>query len=886
MSEFFLAIVNMSISASWIVLAVLLLRLLLKKAPKWITVLLWGIVAVRLICPFTIESVMSLIPSAETISPEIMMDATPEINSGIPILNNTINPVISESFAPDPAASANPLQILIPLLSVIWVVGISGMLVYIVVSYFKVKRKIGTAVLLRDNIFQSENVVSPFVLGFFKPKIYLPFNMYEQDTEHVVAHEQAHICRKDHWWKPFGFLLLALHWFNPLMWLGYVLLCRDIELACDEKVIKELNTEQKADYSQALLTCSVNRRMIAACPLAFGEVGVKNRVKTVLNYKKPAFWIIAIAIVASIVVAVCFLTNPKTTIDDELSVFLDTQIASHHSGYKTDIANDNFIAVHHKVLGVDKTSNKTIVYLWVMYREYSFDNGEIKLEVGAHVPTVITAKHTGEHGHYELVEYWEPHDGELFESDIKDKFPVHLHAKALDSQLYVNEQIAFCENAAKEYFSSINNQRTGFEGVYVTLESHNTDEGGQTYFNIVWHNETNSEVTYGEGFSIEQKIGAEWKEAEFNDEEFFNMYGILLEPQSTKRKTYITEHYDLSKVGTYRILLPFSVKDGDNYIQYKTWAVFNIEDLINKPPMMTVSCRKASVNAWLGTYSWTYKNYEDGTAQSTNADSSHPLTRIDEIPTLNILPTTISSIDPRLATVQFAIAPDKIEVKCYKVDEKNTNSGKVIPVEGTSFKLKDGKYLYEVIVEWTKSEQYSGKAYYAFQAADADLEIVDINGVMSTDTNLTSAISSVLNEKYNKAGKPDGLIHIENYYLLAHETASGTPLKGNSGHMEIANVYLLVYHMKYSVNGEHLEEHEGDFVPTAITFAINKNGEYTLDDYWTPQTGTNYEKDVRNKFPGSSAAEALNTEKYAEDLIKENWRLANEYFSQIKNTSS
>jgi len=181
MSEFFLTIVNMSISASWIVLAVFLLRLLLKKAPKWITVLLWGIVAVRLICPFTIESVMSLIPSAETISPEIMMDATPEINSGIPVFNNFVNPVISESFAPDPVTSANPLQILIPVLSIIWFVGIVGMLLYTAISYFRVKRKIGTAVLLRDNVFQSENVVSPFVLGIVNPKIYLPFNMNEQD---------------------------------------------------------------------------------------------------------------------------------------------------------------------------------------------------------------------------------------------------------------------------------------------------------------------------------------------------------------------------------------------------------------------------------------------------------------------------------------------------------------------------------------------------------------------------------------------------------------------------------------------------------------------------------------------------------------------------------
>ena len=312
MSAFFLTIVNMSISASWLVLAVLLLRLLLKKAPKWITVLLWGIVAVKLICPFSAESVMSLIPSAETISPEIMTDGTPEIHSGIPVINSVMNPIISESFASDPAVSANPLQIWIPVLSFIWIAGIAGMLFYTTISCFRVKRKIDTAVLLRDNIFQSENVVSPFVFGIIKPKIYLPFHIDEKNAEYVIAHEQAHIRRKDHLWKPLGFLILALHWFNPLLWLGYILFCRDVEFACDEKVIRELNTEQKADYSQALLTCSVNKRMIAACPLAFGEADVKNRVKTVLNYKKPAFWIIVVGIIASAVVAVCFLTNPTS----------------------------------------------------------------------------------------------------------------------------------------------------------------------------------------------------------------------------------------------------------------------------------------------------------------------------------------------------------------------------------------------------------------------------------------------------------------------------------------------------------------------------------------------------------------------------------------------
>ena len=311
MSEIFLKIINMSISASYIVLAVLLLRLLLKKAPKWITVVLWGIVAVRLVCPFSIESVLSLIPSSEVVSPDIMMDKTPEINTGIPIINQVINPVISGSFTPDPGTSANPLQLWIPTFAVIWIIGMVALLIYTVISYAKVKRKIGTAVFLRDNIYQSENVVSPFVLGIIKPKIYLPFDMNEKDMEHVVAHEMAHVRRKDHLSKPLGFILLTLHWFNPLMWLGYVLLCRDIELACDEKVIGELDHHARADYSETLLTCSVNRRMIAACPLAFGEVGVKDRVKSVLGYKKPAFWIIIAAIVACVVVAVCFLTNPK-----------------------------------------------------------------------------------------------------------------------------------------------------------------------------------------------------------------------------------------------------------------------------------------------------------------------------------------------------------------------------------------------------------------------------------------------------------------------------------------------------------------------------------------------------------------------------------------------
>ena len=311
MNELFLKIINMSISASWLVLAVLILRFVLKKAPKWINVLLWGIVAIRLICPFSFESTLSLIPSAETIPLNIGMDTTPTINSGISAINNAVNPIISQSNTPMAGASVNPLQITIGIYEYIWIFGMIALALYTAISYWRLRRKVDTAVRYKDNIFQSENVSFPFVLGIIKPRIYLPFKMNGQYLEYVVAHEQAHICRKDHWWKPLGFLLLMIHWFNPLMWLAYVLLCRDIELACDEKVIKELGNEQRGDYTQALVACSVNRRMIAACPLAFGEVSVKERVKSVMNYKKPAFWVIIISVIVCVGVAVCFLTNPK-----------------------------------------------------------------------------------------------------------------------------------------------------------------------------------------------------------------------------------------------------------------------------------------------------------------------------------------------------------------------------------------------------------------------------------------------------------------------------------------------------------------------------------------------------------------------------------------------
>lgn len=312
MDKLFLELLNLSIAASWLILVVLLLRPLLKRAPRAIVCALWLLVGLRLALPFSVESVLSLIPSRETVSPEMVHAAQPMIDSGVKILDRAVNPVIVESFAPSPAESVNPLQVLNFIGGCVWLMGLVLMLGYSAVSYLRLRLRVREAVLVEKGVRQGQCVASPFVLGFFRPCIYLPVGLAAADRPMVLAHERAHIRRGDHWVKALGFLLLAVYWFNPLVWLSYVLLCRDIELACDEKVLKELGQGVKKRYSMALLHCSTSHRAVAACPLAFGEVGVKTRIKSVLRYKKPAFWVTVTALILCLVVAVCFLTDPVT----------------------------------------------------------------------------------------------------------------------------------------------------------------------------------------------------------------------------------------------------------------------------------------------------------------------------------------------------------------------------------------------------------------------------------------------------------------------------------------------------------------------------------------------------------------------------------------------
>lgn len=310
MAEIFQKALNMSIAAGWLILAVIALRLLLRRAPKRFRLLLWAVVGLRLALPWSIESALSLIPSAQTLPEGIMLERAPVLDTGISSLNGAINPGFTAAFTPELGASANPLQVLLPIAAALWMLGAAAMLLWALVSWLRLRKRVREAVRLEGNVYECE-IASPFVLGLFRPRIYLPFSLENGERELVLAHERAHITAGDHIIKPLGWLLLAAHWYNPLVWLAYALFCRDIELACDERVVRGLSLSDRADYSQALLDLSRPRGGVRACPLAFGESSVKGRVKSVLSYKKPAFWLVLLAVVVCVGAAVCFLTDPK-----------------------------------------------------------------------------------------------------------------------------------------------------------------------------------------------------------------------------------------------------------------------------------------------------------------------------------------------------------------------------------------------------------------------------------------------------------------------------------------------------------------------------------------------------------------------------------------------
>lgn len=310
MADLFLQLVNKSITAGWLILAVVLLRFLMKKTPRWIYCLMWGVVGLRLVMPFSVESVLSLIPSAQTLPQDIAVSAAPAIDSGFPVVDTLVNPVISQHLAPVAETAVYPVADILSVLTAVWAVGAAAMLLYGLVSCHRLYGRLGVKLGLYENIYISDNIETPFILGFLYPKIYIPSAIPQQEVPYILAHEQAHLKRGDHWWKGLGYVVLCLHWFNPLVWLCYFLLSRDIETACDERVVSNLCEEERRAYSRTLLSCSTRQLPLLATPLAFGELAVKDRIIGVLRFRQPRTWVVVTSLLMTVVLGVCFLTDP------------------------------------------------------------------------------------------------------------------------------------------------------------------------------------------------------------------------------------------------------------------------------------------------------------------------------------------------------------------------------------------------------------------------------------------------------------------------------------------------------------------------------------------------------------------------------------------------
>ena len=303
MESLFIKLINLSIYASILVAVVLLLRLVSRRSPKWVICLIWALVGIRLVVPFSIQSSFSLLPQSEPVSSTALFKTVS--------LSQAQEGIVSSGAASVTEASRSGSSSVFHILSYIWLFGVILMLLYGVISYIVLRKTLRTATLYDDGIRQSEKVDSPFVLGFLRPTIYIPYTLFGKDLEYVLSHEKTHIRRKDHLWKPAGFLLLSVYWFNPAIWLAYAALSKDIELACDESVIRSLDKDERKNYSRALLNLSIRQKLITACPVAFGKTAVRNRVDHVMNYKKPALWSVVIMIACCVAVGICFMTEPQ-----------------------------------------------------------------------------------------------------------------------------------------------------------------------------------------------------------------------------------------------------------------------------------------------------------------------------------------------------------------------------------------------------------------------------------------------------------------------------------------------------------------------------------------------------------------------------------------------
>ena len=477
LNDIFIRVFNLSLSATFIIYIIFLLRAAFAESPKWWRCLLWLIAGVRLAFPFSIESILSLNPNRYTIDPETIYSNKLVIDSGFESVDTTVNEYMASNYYEGVTVPSNFKLNIISVLSIIWLIGILVFLSYYFINYIRYKSKLKTATLLFDNVFQSEFVTSPFVFGIIRPKIYIPYGLDDDSLRYVLAHEKSHIRRCDHLIKQAAFIILSCYWFNPFIWIAFRFLSIDIELACDEKVVKNLSEDEKSEYSKTLLNLSVNKKWLKVCPVPFSEIDIKNRVRGIMNYKKPKFWIVVISVIGLILCSIALLTDPIEKKDKSISVseelneiITQTIVENENNKYSGD-----FGCAAHVILGAekdgpvdsDKIEYTTIeVFVMARYSEFGIKNGTL-IETGGMISPLALVFEVDENENYTLLEYWEPGMGSDYIKSLEKRFPRKIDYMTDE----YNEQLRVeCESKAYEHFGV---SSTGYDEVY-TLSTEQT----------------------------------------------------------------------------------------------------------------------------------------------------------------------------------------------------------------------------------------------------------------------------------------------------------------------------------------------------------------------------------------------------------------------------
>ncbi len=913
MEALFLKIVNMSLTAGWMIFAVFLLRLIFCRAPKWIFCLLWGLVAVRLICPFTLESTLSLIPSSQPLPEDMIYTAQPQVDSGIESIDRIVNPILHDTLASDGMTSANPTQIWSFVVSQLWLLGMVLMMLYAVCSCLWLMWRMKTATLYQKNaemaashgrrivIKQSEYVDSPFVLGFIRPVIYLPYHLEESDLKHVISHETAHIRRKDHWWKPIGFLLLSIHWFNPLIWIAYIFLCRDIEAACDEKVIKEMEKEERKGYSTALLHCSVHRRSIMVCPLAFGEVGVKDRIKHVMNYKRPAFWVIIIAVLASVFVAVVLLTDPALHSSEVMGAEYKVKKVLYQTSAQSELefGTSSFCSItanHHLILCPAAEDGKlhydNLVYAGKMepyeltgqeLKSYMYEESQRKnVNVGNITDAYIVREKNNsfyfvfqtKNGNIYLAHGWE---------DVSERG----QAGADDTMV---DRLYLLENSLKGDAAPM-----GLFNLTLTLESgHNIE---------AFEYKVSDEFP---GYAIVGFMadGAPYSMADIGFAGYHHYY--MSDMGYAVFKVSADDRY---KLLDYHIYENAAVEnDGIYYCEHP--AIMNEDGELRAKETFDVIL---SCNNQLAEIQRVY-TYEDRDGQGEPEKELHSV-QIDNPCSLILFGWDLEKDTDKAVTIsQTFIGKGGYQIgnMAWKDEDSPYSIGKQLTLQdvialsekGMDLSWEDfddyayyvtgsGLYIrvYEIDDEYslmiggsypfdqeTEEKIYVEEPMYIYLCSEsAEMGQIDIRKdkvesfIQKLEENpLDKAVrAAVLSNNMHSTYEPDQCFHAADFLLLGKKEVSGTALEGSRDYVTRMTLYGLALYQVYEIDEYNytIQSVSGNYCPVVITLEAEYDS-YTLTDYWEPRDGKFLEQDVRDKYPDKWAEEALDSQKYIQTQMQ------------------